>query len=135
MTTSQTAPVDPQLDQNKQTILSFYEVGLNNKDFNAASKLIGDRYIQHNPQIADGIDGFRGFIGYLKEAFPDLRAEIKNIIAEGDYVTAHVHGVRVPGQRGTAIVDIFRLEAGKIVEHWDVMQPIPEESANPNGMF
>jgi predicted SnoaL-like aldol condensation-catalyzing enzyme len=64
-----------------------------------------------------------------------LRAEIKTIFAEGDFVMAHVHGVRVPGQRGMAIVDIFRLEDGKIVEHWDVMQPIPEEAANENGMF
>lgn len=56
------------------------------------------------------------------------------VFAEGDFVVAHVHGVRDPSQRGSAIVDIFRLEHGLIVEHWDVMQPIPEEAANPNGM-
>jgi hypothetical protein len=71
----------------------------------------------------------------LRTAIPELRAEVKNIVAEGDFVMAHVHGVRVPGQPGTAIVDILRLEDGRIVEHWDVMQPIPDESANPNGMF
>jgi predicted SnoaL-like aldol condensation-catalyzing enzyme len=72
----------------------------------------------------------------MKETFPELRAEIKKIFAEGDFVIAHVHGVRVPGQRGTAIVDIFRLdEEGKLIEHWDVMQDVPEKAENENGMF
>jgi predicted SnoaL-like aldol condensation-catalyzing enzyme len=71
----------------------------------------------------------------LRETFPELRAEVKRIFAEGDFVIAHTHGVREPGQRGTAIVDIFRLENGRIVEHWDVMQPIPETALNDNGMF
>jgi predicted SnoaL-like aldol condensation-catalyzing enzyme len=60
--------------------------------------------------------------------------EARRLVAEGDYVVAHVHGVRAPGQRGLAIVDIFRLEDGKLVEHWDVMQEIPGDSLNPNGM-
>ncbi|WP_433431849.1 nuclear transport factor 2 family protein [Nonomuraea sp. CA-141351] len=123
------------LEANKQTVLAFYEAGLNGKDFDAASKLIGPRYVQHNPQIADGIEGFKGFVEYLSETFPNLHAKIHKIFAEGDYVVAHVHGVRVPGQRGTAIVDIFKLEDGKIVEHWDVMQPIPKDALNENGMF
>jgi predicted SnoaL-like aldol condensation-catalyzing enzyme len=123
------------LESNKRTVLAFYEAGLNRKDFDAAAKFIGPRYVQHNPLIADGLDGFKAFLGHLRETFPRLRAEIKNVVAEGDLVVAHVHGVRVPGQRGTAIVDIFRLEDGKIVEHWDVMQPIPEDAAHQNGMF
>ncbi|MEV6031447.1 nuclear transport factor 2 family protein [Nonomuraea sp. NPDC052116] len=124
------------LESNKQTVLAFYEVGLNQKDFEAASKLIGDRYVQHNPRIADGIEGFEAFVGQLRADFPALRAEVKKIFADGDFVIAHVHGIRVPGQLGTAIVDIFRLdENGKIVEHWDVMQPIPETAENQNGMF
>jgi predicted SnoaL-like aldol condensation-catalyzing enzyme len=64
-----------------------------------------------------------------------LRGEIKKIFAEGDYVILHAHGVRVPGDRGSAIIDIFKLENGKIVEHWDVMQPIPESAVNQNGML
>ncbi|MFF3670725.1 nuclear transport factor 2 family protein [Microtetraspora malaysiensis] len=124
------------LERNKQTVLAFYEAGLNQKDFETASKLIGDRYVQHNPKIADGIEGFEAFLRQLREDFPALRAEIKRIFADGDFVIAHVHGVRVPGQLGTAIVDIFRLDQnGKIVEHWDVMQPIPEVAENQNGMF
>ena len=60
---------------------------------------------------------------------------LKRIFADGDYVIVHVHAVREPGTRGNAIIDIFRLEDGKVVEHWDVIQPIPEKSANDNGMF
>jgi predicted SnoaL-like aldol condensation-catalyzing enzyme len=123
-------------ERNKQTVLDFYEVGLNQKDFQAAVKLLGDTYVQHNPRIADGIEGFEEFLGTLRRDFPELRAEVKRLFADGDHVIAHVYGVRVPGQPGTAIVDIFRLdETGRIVEHWDVMQPIPDASANPNGMF
>jgi predicted SnoaL-like aldol condensation-catalyzing enzyme len=127
--------IDSKLEANKNTVLAFYEAGLNNKDFDTASKFIGERYVQHNPLIADGIEGFRAFVGFLKETFPDLRGEIKKIIAEGDYVVLHAHGIRVPGQRGSAIIDIFRLEEGKIVEHWDVMQQVPQDAVNQNGMF
>jgi predicted SnoaL-like aldol condensation-catalyzing enzyme len=127
---------DPKLERNKQNVLAFYEAGINNKDFATASKFLGERYVQHNPLIADGIEGFERRVRFLKEKFPELRAEVRNIVAEGDLVTAHVHAVRVPGQRGTAIVDIFRLdEDGKLVEHWDVMQDIPEHAENQNGMF
>lgn len=107
------------LGTNKQTVLAFYELALNNKDFDRACRLIGPRYVQQNPLIADDVDGLKGFIDYLRVTFPQLRAEVKQIFAEGAFVVAHVHGVRVPGQRGSAIVDIFRLENGKIVEHWD----------------
>ncbi|MFG1905854.1 ester cyclase [Kribbella sp. NPDC048928] len=123
-------------ERNKQTVLDFYELGLNQKDFHAAAKLLGDSYVQHNPRIADGVEGFEAFLATLRQDFPDLKAEVKRVFADGDHVIAHVYGVRVPGQPGTAIVDIFRLDGnGRIVEHWDVMQPVPDTSANPNGMF
>ncbi len=93
------------------------------------------RYTQHNPVAADGPEGLKGFIAFLKDKFPNNRSEIKRIFADGDYVIVHVHAVREPGTRGNAIIDIFRLENGKVVEHWDVVQPIPEKPANNNGMF
>jgi predicted SnoaL-like aldol condensation-catalyzing enzyme len=122
-------------EANKKVVLDFYEKGLNQKDFDAAAKHFGLRYIQHNPGAPDGVEGFKVFIAQRKEKFPNARSEIKRAFAEGDYVILHVHGVREPGERGVAIVDIFRLENGKIVEHWDVVQPIPEKPANNNGMF
>jgi predicted SnoaL-like aldol condensation-catalyzing enzyme len=108
-------------ETNKKVVVEFYEKGLNQKDFEAAS--------------ADGIEGFKGFIGFLREKFPDSHSEIKQVFADGDYVILHVHAVREKGTRGNAIIDIFKLENGKIVEHWDAVQPIPEKSANNNGMF
>src|SRR5215831_16580124 len=123
------------LEANKKAVLEFYEAGLNKKDFEAASKYFGPKYIQHNPGAPDGIEGFKGFVNFLKEKFPNSHSEIRKVFADGDYVILHVHAVREPGTRGRAIVDIFRLENGKIVEHWDVAQDIPEKAANSNGMF
>lgn len=127
------ARADP--EANKKAVLDFYDKALNQKDFDAASKHFGPHYIQHNPGAPDGIDGFKAFITQRKEKFPNARSEIKRAFAEGDYVILHVHSVREPGERGVAIIDIFRLENGKIVEHWDVVQPVPEKTANNNGMF
>jgi predicted SnoaL-like aldol condensation-catalyzing enzyme len=124
-----------QMEENKKVVAAFYDAALNQKDFDAASKYLGNRYTQHNPGAADGPEGLKGFIAFLKDKFPNNRSEIKRIFADGDYVIVHVHAVREPGTRGNAIVDIFKLENGKVVEHWDVVQPIPEKPANNNGMF
>lgn len=125
----------PQEEANKKVVLDLYEKGINQKDFEAAAKNFGPRYIQHNPGAADGPEGFKAFIGFLKEKFPDYRSTIKRVLADGDYVILHVHNVPTPGARGAAIMDIFRLENGKVVEHWDVRQDVPEKSANTNTMF
>jgi len=124
-----------QQERDKKTVVDFYEKALNQKDYDAAAKYLGPRYTEHNPNAAAGPEGLRAFLGFLEEKFPDSRSEIKRVFAEGDHVILHVHAVREPGTRGNAIVDIFRLEDGKIVEHWDVVQPIPEKAANANGMF
>jgi len=124
-----------QMEENKKTVAALYDAALNQKDFEAASKYLGNRYTQHNPTAADGPEGLKAFIAFLKDKFPNNRSEIKRIFADGDYVIVHVHAVREPGTRGNAIIDIFKLENGKVVEHWDVIQPIPEKAANDNGMF
>jgi predicted SnoaL-like aldol condensation-catalyzing enzyme len=128
------ASQDQKLEVNKKTVLAFYEA-FERHDFPAAAKLLGKRYVQHKPDVADGVQGFKAFVDVLAEKFPNLKISIKRLLAEGDFVTSHIHGVRVPGQRGTAIMDLFRLEDGLIVEHWDVIQPIPDEALNQNGMF
>ena len=127
--------MQPNLEANKKTVQEFYDLLINKKDFGSASKHIGGRYTQHNPLVADGPEGLKAFIDFLKSNYPDARSEIKRVFADGNYVILHVHSVRVPNTRGRAIIELFMLENGKIVEHWDVIQEIPETSANPNGMF
>ncbi|KTD69863.1 SnoaL-like domain protein [Legionella santicrucis] len=122
-------------ETNKDIVSQFYQKALNEKDFDGAQPYLGDWYIQHNPMAQDGVIGLKNYINYLKTAYPQSHSEIKRIFAEGNYVIVHVHSVLEPGTKGRAIVDIFRLEDNKIYEHWDVIQPIPDESANNNGMF
>ena len=125
----------PQEEQNKKTVIDFYDKAINKKDFDAAKVHFGSKYIQHNPRAADGPEGLKGFIGFLKSKFPQYHSTFKRVFADGDFVIVHVHNVPKPGDRGRAIIDIFRLENGKIVEHWDVAQDIPEKALNSNGMF
>jgi predicted SnoaL-like aldol condensation-catalyzing enzyme len=124
-----------QMEANKKTVIDFYDKAINKKDFEAAKVHFGSTYIQHNPRAADGPEGLKGFIGFLKAKFPQYHSTFKRVLADGDFVIVHVHNVPKPGDRGRAIIDIFRLENGKIVEHWDVAQDIPEKAANNNTMF
>lgn len=124
------------LERNKKNVVEFYNAVLNEKDFDKAATYLGATYIQHNPTAPDGPEGLKGFVNFLRDKFPNNKSEIKRVFAEGNYVIVHVHAVREPGTRGNAIIDIFRLDdAGKVVEHWDAVQPIPEKAMNNNGMF
>ena len=81
---------DANEEANRKVVLDFYEKGLNQKDADAAIALMGDRYVQHNPNAADGPEGFRKFIGFLREKFPNSKSEIKRSFVDGDYVILHV---------------------------------------------
>lgn len=87
-------------------------------------------------QIAEnGPEGFEKFVAFLKKTYPQSHSTITQVFVDGDFVVLRVHGIRTPGTRGNAIVDIFRLKDGKIEEHWDSVQPIPETASNNNTMF
>src|SRR5437899_11120475 len=86
------------LEANKKAVLEFYEAGLNKKDFEAAAKYFGPKYIQHNPGAPDGIEGFKTFVNFLRSKFPNTHSEIKKVFADGDYVILHVHAVREPAR-------------------------------------
>jgi predicted SnoaL-like aldol condensation-catalyzing enzyme len=92
-------------------------------------------YIQHNPLAATGRDAAIAFLEPFFQGHPDTVYSIKRIIADGNLVAVHSHAKFAADERGLAVVDILRVEHCKIAEHWDVAQPVPEKSANPNGMF
>ena len=125
------------LARNKENVAAFYELAFNqHKLEEAVAQYVAEPYIQHNPGVADGGKAFiDAFAPFLKE-HPQSHADIKRVVAEDDLVVVHVHSQLTPDERGEAVIDIFRLdERGRIVEHWDVLQVIPETSANDNGMF
>nr|WSZ98580.1 ester cyclase [Streptomyces sp. NBC_00857] len=124
-----------QLEHNKQVIVDYYQTAFSGNPEKAVADHFGDRYVQHNPAAADGPEAFISFVRWLRGEYPDLRLDIKRVIAEGDMVVTHSHLVLKPGEPGRALADYFRLENGKVVEHWDVIQDVPTQSANPNGMF
>jgi predicted SnoaL-like aldol condensation-catalyzing enzyme len=129
------AAAPEQLEKNKEIVVAFYQKALNDKDIEAAIAMMGPTYTQHNARIPDGKEGFRQFFTAFKQKSPQSHSRIVRVFAEGDYVILHVHMVREPGTRGEAVMDIFRLEDGKLVEHWDVLQSIPENIPHSNTMF
>lgn len=124
-------------ERNKKIVLDFYNLAFGQGKFKEArEKYMGDTYIQHNPTVPDGPEAFVNAMTTFTQKFPELKGEVKRVIAEGDMVMLHVHTKTTPDARGRAVIDIFRVdENGKIVEHWDVGQDIPEKSANSNTMF
>src|SRR5262245_53656006 len=121
---------------NAQKAIGFLEMVFNQKKVKEGfDKYVGDKYIQHNPLAADGKDAAVEVLGKALQALPGWSYEVKHAYVDGDIVVVHSHVRMKPEDRGFAVVDIFRFEKGKVVEHWDVLQPIPEKSANNNTMF
>jgi predicted SnoaL-like aldol condensation-catalyzing enzyme len=120
----------------KQVVTKFMtEFYIEKKVRSAFETWVDPGYIQHNPMAATGRDAAIAFLEPFFANNPGMKYEIKRIIADGKLVAVHAHGKFSPEDRGMAVVDILRVEGCKVVEHWDVLQPVPEKAANTNGMF
>lgn len=122
-------------EASRQLVLSFYDRFFNAHETAQAATVIADDYVQHNPEVPDGK---APFLAYFTEFFrqnPQSRARIVRSAVDGDLVYLHVHSTNGTKDRGQAVVDIFRVRGGRIVEHWDVIQPVPQDAANDHTMF
>ena len=123
-------------EEMKRDAMALYDLMFNQcKPGEAAERYLGDTYIQHNPHVGDGKQAFIDYFEKMAEEYPGKSVEFKRAIAEGNLVVLHCHQ-HWPGDHDYAGIDIFRFDDdGKVVEHWDVLQIVPETSKNDNGMF
>lgn len=123
------------LERNKYNAIAFYKMAYEGNPREAVELYIGDQYIQHNPDVKDGPEGFIEYFDRMQKEYPDKSIEFVRCIAEGDLVALHTHQ-KWPGDEEYITMDFLRFNKnGKIVEHWDSIQKIPDHSANENTMY
>lgn len=128
-------PYTPREEANRRLVLDVYEHVLQPLDASRVEEFFAPDYIQHNPMAASGAAGLKAFLEWAREHSPHAEHRVKRVFVDGDYVIAHVHVIIHPGERGNAVIDIFRIENDKVAEHWDAAQEIPAHASNSNGML
>lgn len=121
--------------RNRETVQRFCQLVFNEHNTAAAAEFMRDDLVQHSPFLGDGPEPFVDYFSTLFAEYPRARMHVKHIVAEGDLVAVHSQFLLEPSDRGTALVDLYRLEEGQIAEHWDVIQEVPERAKNRNTMF
>jgi len=125
----------PQEQANLDLVLAMFAEMLNPMDSTAVDRFIDADYIQHNQSVQPGQQPLKDFLDMIKGRNPEAVHDVKRAFVDGDHVTVHYHVRRWPGDLGWAVIDIFRIENGKVKEHWDVMQDVVEGGPNPNSPF
>jgi predicted SnoaL-like aldol condensation-catalyzing enzyme len=123
------------LEKNKENAIAFYKMAYEGNPKEAVKLYAGDEYIQHNPDVANGPEGFIAYFERMKQEYPNKSISFVRCIAEGNLVALHTHQIW-PDNDEYVTMDFFRFDdKGKICEHWDAIQQIPKNSANPNKMY
>jgi len=126
----------PQEEANLQTVINFYDTVLNQQQWDRVGEFVDPGYIQHKPEVADGIPGLLAFMHWVYENSPNHKVRLVRALVDGDFVTLHVNVINAVEHPNLAVMDIFRLKDGKLIEHWDVARPVPTEGLlNDNTMF
>jgi predicted SnoaL-like aldol condensation-catalyzing enzyme len=120
--------------RNKALVADLYAKVWNGRDIAALGDFVAEDYIQHNPSVGNGRATLQAFLGPILERLPEARFTVVRLIAEGDLVVAHTLFQTSPGDRGMVVVDIYRVEDGRLAEHWDVKEAVPETTASGNPM-
>jgi predicted SnoaL-like aldol condensation-catalyzing enzyme len=129
-----TPSANPIAQANKQLVSQYYAAVWNARDADATTRFVADEYIQHNPNIANGRMPLQAFLAGFFQQLPDAKFKVVRLVAEDDLVVAHSLFSANALDRGTAVVDVYRIQDGKLVEHWDVKEPVPDSTANGNPM-
>lgn len=120
---------------NLDLVLAMFAQVLNPMDSSAVDRFISPDYVQHSQLAEPGREALKRFLDMIRAQTPDAAHDVKRAFVDGDHVIVHYHVRRWPGDKGWAVIDIFRVENGLIAEHWDVLQEVAEGGPNPNSPF
>lgn len=122
-------------EQMKKNAVDFYKLAYEGNPRKATELYIGAEYVQHNPNVKNGKEGFIEYFEQMQADYPNKSIEFVRVIAEDNLVALHTHQIW-PDNDEYVTMDFFRFDiSAKIVEHWDAIQQIPKKSANKNKMY